>query len=319
MATTVTTQSNFSDLVHNLIVIEVQDRLRATLPWATPGTYDEFVHTKGANSTFVKGTYADIVQNLATDKLSEGVAPTPVALAIDKTTFQGFQYGKVEQISDLADFTSPHQLAQVSAEKLGRWIAETINQVAYTALMSSGNIIYTGTTATANAGVSATLNAKDFARAVGRLKMANVQPFADGAYRAILSPRQVYDLRLETGEQSFSNAIRYTDASHLLAGGIGLFNGAEVIESSVIQTANTAGVAGVDVISACVYGVGALGLGDVGTVQTFLVNSPDSAQPLNQNIYVGAKCWLGAGYLNAAGDKAILLNSAGSILAAGQH
>ena len=316
---TSTASSSFSDLVRNMIQTRLETALRSNLPFATPGSYRDFVHEPGGNDTFVAPVVADIVAVLdSTSQLVEGVPPTAVALALDKDTFTGRQYGKVVSISDLAEWESPFSMAQTASDKVARWAAEIINAVAESAFVSCTNVIYAGGV-TAVSATSGKTTAADLGLAVARLRMAGVPQFPWG-YTAILSPRQIIDLQSETSTNSWSNAVRYTDNGPLLAGEVGIFQGCRVLDGGkIIQSATTAGSGGVDILSGVVFGPEAIGLGDVGTVEVHVVNQADHTDPLNQTILVGTKLWIGAGYLGKAGDKAILLKTAGTILAAGQH
>ena len=319
MAITSTGTSNFSSLVENMIERKLEAQLRSNLPFATPGSYRNFVHVPGGNDTFVAPTVADIVASVdSASFLVEGTPPTPVELALDKDTFTGRQFGKVVSISDLAEWESPFSMADTAAEKVSRWAAEIINLVAQSAFVSCTNVIYAGG-ASAGSATSGKMTAADLGLAVARLRMAGVPQFPWG-YTAILSPRQIVDISSETAANSWANAVRYTDSGPLLAGEVGYFQGCRILDGGkIVQNATTSGAGGVDLLTGVVFGPEAIGLGDIGTVEVHVVNQADHQDPLNQTILVGTKLWIGAGYLGKAGDKAILLKTAGTILAAGQH
>src|ERR1035437_7180642 len=182
---TSTASSSFSDLVRNMIQTRLETALRSNLPFATPGSYRDFVHEPGGNDTFVAPVVADIVAVLdSTSQLVEGVPPTAVALALDKDTFTGRQYGKVVSISDLAEWESPFSMAQTASDKVARWAAEIINAVAESAFVSCTNVIYAGGV-TAVSATSGKTTAADLGLAVARLRMAGVPQFPWG-YTAIL-------------------------------------------------------------------------------------------------------------------------------------
>lgn len=303
-----------------MIQQRLEASLRSNLPFATPGSYRDFVHEPGGNNTFVAPVVADIVAALDTTSfLVEGVPPTPVELALDKDTFTGRQFGKVVSISDLAEWESPFSMAQTASDKVARWAAEIINAVAESAFVSCTNVIYAGG-ASAVSATSGKMTAADLGLAVARLRMAGVPQFPDGTYHAILSPRQIIDISSETSANSWSNAVRYGDHTDLLASEVGIFQGCRILDGGkIVQNAVTSGTGGVDILAGVVFGPEAIGLGDVGTVEVHVVNQADHTDPLNQTILVGTKLWIGAGYLGKAGDKAILLKTAGTILATGQH
>jgi N4-gp56 family major capsid protein len=233
------------------------------------------VHVPGGNDTFVAPSVADIVASVdSASFLVEGVPPSAVELALDKDTFTGRQFGKVVSISDLAEWESPFSMADTAAEKVARWAAEIINNVAESAFVSCTNVIYAGG-ASAGSATSDKMTAADLGFAVARLRMAGVPQFPWG-YTAILSPRQIIDLQNETSTNSWSNAVRYTDNGPLLAGEVGMFQGCRVLDGGkIIQNAATSGSGGVDILSGVVFGPEAIGLGDIGTVEVHVLNTAD--------------------------------------------
>ncbi len=316
-----TATSNFADLVQDMVEKRLEEALRSALVFATPGSFDDFRHEPGTN-TFVKAAYGDIAYVADTSTaLVEGVAPAGVGLTISIDSFSATQRGKLIQITDLAQFESPHQLASVAAEKAARWAAECIDTtalIAMNAMTASTNIIYGGTSAAVSRStVDSKMTGLLLKQAVGRLRMTNVAPFTDGYYRAIMSPRAIIDLSTDSAVGGFLDSTKYVDNEPLLAGEVGTFAGARILSSTVVGSYATA-TSGKDVIRSYVYGPGFLGMGDVSTVEVIVTPPGGHGDPLKQILDVGVKAWIGASVLSAAGYKGVIVETQASVLTSGQ-
>lgn len=96
-------------------------------------------------------------------------------------------------------------------------------------------------------------------RAEETLAAANIPRFADGRYQAIISPRQMRQLRLDP---DFNNQAKEDVAYNLLTGGtwINIGPGIRVAQSSTIQT-DTSTLSGQTIQRGVMFGPGAIGYG----------------------------------------------------------
>jgi len=318
MAVTNTGTSNFGGLVNLAIQARMQEALRANLVFASG--FDEYKHEPGTN-IMRRGAFADIAYVAdSTTLLVEGTPPTSRELAIAYDSVTATQRGLVLAATDLAEFESPYALAEGCSNITARWAATGLDytaQAVIDASVTSTTVIYSGT-ATSRVTVAAAMSGAFLKTLVARLRMADVQPFDDGFYRAALSPRQIIDLVTDTAVGSLTDSLKYTDSKSLLLGEVGEFAGARIMSTSRATTFGTAGAGSVDVIRGVVWGKGFIGLGDTSTIEFFYTAPGGSADPLHQKEQFGAKFWLGATVQTAAGTRGLVFETSGAKLAAGQ-
>ena len=328
MAITGTGTANFAATVAIMVKQAAEDALRANIVWATPGSYDEYVHVKGTNQ-FTRVAYGDIAYSSNSTTLTEGTMPTPVAIAISYDSFTATQKGVVANVSDLALTESPHNLAQIVSEKVTRYAADAIDmtmRLAIDAACSTSITIYGGT-ATSRATVATVANGGALTglmlkKLAGRLKQANVPTFSNGHYRAVISPRQLIDLQTDTAVASLQDLSKYSNdqaAQDILAGYTGTFAGVDLLVTTNVSTFATAGASAEDVLRGVVFGPQAFGLGDVSATEIHMVPpGGDHSDVLAQSFLAGAKVWIGACVQTAAGNKFIPFETSATPLAAGQ-
>ena len=76
------------------------------------------------------------------------------------------------------------------------------------------------------------LDATTVRAVVAKFKAQNVPPFADGYYRAIVSPEQYTQLRADSDNAGWTTSIQYTTNAPFLAGEIGDFEGVRFVTST---------------------------------------------------------------------------------------
>ncbi len=317
MTTTNTQTANFASLVNFAIQDGILEALRAGLVFGSG--FDPYVHKPGTN-IMRRGQYADIAFVAdSTTALTEGTPPTSKGLAISYSDVTATQRGMVLENTDLADFQSPYDLVKVCADKSARWAAEGLDltaQAVIDAAFTSSTVVYSGT-ATSRVTTAGKMTGDLFKRLVARLRMANVAPFADGFYRAALSPRAIIDLQTDTAVTSWQSAMQYADSTRLLRDEAGTFAGARIMSTTRATTYATGGASSVDIVRAYVWGEGFIGLGDTKTIEFFYTPPGGTSDPLHQSTKYGAKFWLGATTQGAV-LRGVVAETAASILAAGQ-
>jgi N4-gp56 family major capsid protein len=311
MATTLTSTTNFSDLVTQLVSARAEEELRARAVHAMPGMYVPARFIKGTN-TLRYARYADLGVN--TTPLTEGAAPVDQALTISSEFFTAVQYGSTVAISDLANIDSPHDLISIAAERVAYQATRSMDQIVRdnihaTALSSAvwgANASNTLLQNAANSAVAAAglFNGLFVKQTVARLKGANVPAFADGYYRCIIHPSQEYDLISDTAVNGWIEARKYVDNTNLLTGEIGQFAGVRFIVSSDAKVYTTAGAGGGNVYAATFLGPDAYAIGDSQTLQSYFVApGGDHTDPLAQKALVGYKMRFGSLLLDEAGAR----------------
>lgn len=318
MAITTTGTSNFGGLVNLAIQASMEKALRASLVFASG--FDEYKHQPGTN-IMRRGAFADIAFVAdSTTLLVEGTPPTANALTIAYDSITATQRGLVLAASDLAEFESPYALAKGCTDITARWAAEGLDltaQAVIDASVTSSTVIYSGT-ATSRATVAAGMTGAFLKTLVARLRMAGVEQFSDGYYRAALSPRQIIDLATDTSVGSLTDTLKYAAPDALLNGEVGEYAGVRIMSTTRATTYGTAGNGSVDVVRGVIWGQGFLGIGDTSTIEFFYTPPGGGSDPLHQKEQFGAKFWLGATVQTAAGTRGLVFETSGTKLASGQ-
>lgn len=158
---------------------------------------------------------------------------------------------------------SVHQLASIVGLNLMRdrmkWLDSVIGLLfdgAVTSIVRAGGISADSSFPTVG---EAPMDLELLFRAEETLSAANIPRFADGRYQAIISPRQMRQLRMDP---DFANQAKEDVAYNTVTGGawINIGPGIRVAQSTTIQT-DTSTVAGQTIQRGVMFGPGAVGYG----------------------------------------------------------
>lgn len=205
--------------------------------------------------------YNDMAQ--ATTELSEEVDPTAVALATpDIVTVTLREYGNATLVSKKLNLLSLADVDPAVANIIAYNMADSIDELAQTALLTGTNVIYaTGgtTTATTTSGITAddVISAADIRRAIAKLRTNKANGRKGSLYWCGIHPEVSHDLRAETGAASWRNPHEYNESGNIWAGEIGQFEGAYFIESPRLRKAAN-GASGIDTYATFLCGQQAL-------------------------------------------------------------
>ena len=175
----------------------------------------------------------------ATSVLSEEVDPSAVALETpDIVTITLNEYGNATLVSKKLGLLSLADVDPAVANIIAFNMADSIDDLAQTALLAGTNVLYGGTcTSTATVTASDTLSAAKVRRAVAKLRSNKANGRKGSLYWAAVHPEVSHDLRAETGAASWRNPHEYQSNDAIWAGEIGQFEGAYFIESPRLYTA----------------------------------------------------------------------------------
>ena len=185
--------------------------------------------------------YNDMAQ--ATTELSEEVDPAAVALSTpDIVTVTLKEYGNATLVSKKLQLMSLADVDPAVANIIAYNMADSIDELAQTALLAGTNVLYaTGgtTTATTTSGITAddTITAADIRKAVAKLRTNKANGRKGSLYWCGIHPEVSHDLRAETGAASWRNPHEYQSNDAIWAGEIGQFEGAYFIESPRLKKA----------------------------------------------------------------------------------
>ena len=179
--------------------------------------------------------YTDMAK--ATTALSEEVDPAAIALStpsIVNITLN--EYGNATLVSRKLQLMSLADVDPAVANIIAFNMADSIDELAQTALLTGTNVIYaTGgsTVATTTSGITSddTITAADIRKAVAKLRTNKANGRKGSMYWAGIHPEVSHDLRAQSGSANWRLPHEYSAADNIWAGEIGNFEGAYFVES----------------------------------------------------------------------------------------
>lgn len=195
--------------------------------------FDQFATVKATNQS-TKGTTVqfDFVDDLAeaTTPLVEDLDVDSVGLTVSDVSVTIQEYGNSVGRTALLGVGSRIALDPVIAERLGRNAGATVDTLARTALSASTNVIGLGTE---------NLASSHFQEAKEALMSANVEPWSNGLYAAIISPTQARMLMAESDAAGFRYVVANNPGggNDLYRGVIGEYEGFMVIVNNRLAAA----------------------------------------------------------------------------------
>ena len=189
-------------------------------------------------STVVLQRYVDL--SAATTALTETTDPDAVAMSTPTSvTITLAEYGNSVLVTRALELFSLADVDPAIANIIAFNMADSIDNVAMTTLRGGSNVIYSGSTATSTATITAaaTLSSANIRKAVAKLR-ANKSKARKGAlYWCGLHPEVSHDLRAETGAGGWRLPHEYNSNDAIWAGEIGTYEGAYFVESPRLYNA----------------------------------------------------------------------------------
>lgn len=159
-----------------------------------------------------------------TDVVAEALTDTPLTVTLA-------EYGKATISTAKLRGTSFIEFDPTAVNRLAYNAGRTIDLLAQTALSGDASSEYVVAATPAN-----NLNSTDLRNIKARLENANVEPFSDGFYRAVVSPYQSRDLRAEseTAAAGWRAPHSYAAPGEIFRGEIGEYEGFRFIVNSTL-------------------------------------------------------------------------------------
>lgn len=318
MATLSSATTNFDKTVTALVKEEIKN-IRRNLVYLQPGAYVDGEMIPGTNLIrHVKYGDLSIVAPAQSDGtppwLTEGTAPTSLALTIDYDEFAVNQIGKVVEITDRAMKFNPHGLAGIAAERVAWDALATIDAVV-------ASIVQAITATTTNGHAAGALTTSDYLTPlqvrlqVAALRATGIPPVFGPDYGAIVHPYALVDLM---SHADWKDVASYASPENYLSGEVGRLYGVRFIQTTVGTWVNNTGGGSNDipVYSTLFFGRDYFAFGDFGSIETFMVSGADKSDPLNQKTKIGYKGYVGADVMTTLGTRARRLVHAGSVAGA---
>jgi N4-gp56 family major capsid protein len=190
-------------------------------------------------STVVLQRYVDL--DAQTTALTEDADRDSVALATPTTTTITLaEYGNSVLVTRALELFSLADVDPAIANIIAFNLADSIDQVAMTTLRGGSNVIYSGSTATSTATITAaaTLSSANIRKAVAKLRANKSIARKGSLYWAGIHPEVSHDLRAETGSAGWLLPNQYgSSQDRIWAGEIGTYEGAYFVESPRMYTA----------------------------------------------------------------------------------
>lgn len=190
-------------------------------------------------STVVLQRYVDL--DAKTSTLTEDTDPDSVALATPtSTTITLAEYGNSVLVTRALELFSLADVDPAIANIIAFNLADSIDQVAMTTLRGGSNVIYSGSTATSTATITAaaTLSSANIRKAVAKLRANKSVARKGSLYWAGIHPEVSHDLRAETGSAGWLLPNQYgSSQDRIWAGEIGTYEGAYFVESPRMYSA----------------------------------------------------------------------------------
>lgn len=184
----------------------------------------------------------DLDDDPANAELAEDYDVLPTQLKSWKTELTMKEYGKVVTTTALLRGTSMIPVDPIAAERVGRNAASVIDRLAFAPLLLAGGVNNDGTAGAAPVDVTVANKPSDTLRAASqKFKEKDVPPFADGLYKAVMSPAAEVALRKEADAAGW----RYWQINQEENGGTGSIAMGYVgeYEGFRIHVSNTPGLA----------------------------------------------------------------------------
>lgn len=322
MTQTSTATTNFDKFVQTLIRKELEEELLPTLPHLQDtGAFVKATFVKGTNSTmrFLRIPFnsapsdADIIAHSAGTApwLTEGTAPTALAMSFGYEEFTAYQAGQRIELTDLALETNPQDLMAAAATRVARLSAEVIDSYVGQVLAAGTSVIYAGqgNVARTDVGVTDTLTGTLIRRSVQGMKLDSIPRFGDGTYHAIVSPAVVFDFEEDDALGGWKSIGTYTTPNGILAGELGKYGGVRFMESPNARDFAAGGAGGADVYSTIVFGPDFFAFGDWGNLTTHYVAPGGHGDELAQVASIGYKGRFGAMLVDEAGPRYVRIES----------
>jgi len=184
-------------------------------------------------SSVVFQLYNDLAKN--TNVLSETVDPDAVGFGntVQKTVTLA-EYGNAALTTRKLELFSLSDVDPAIADIIAFNMADSIDEVAQSVLITGPNVIYgTGTSTAGVGGTGSTISSVDVRKAVAKLRSGKAVPRVDDLYWTGIHPEVSHDLRAETGAGGWREAHVYNEsgAGELWPGSIGVYEGAMYVES----------------------------------------------------------------------------------------
>lgn len=223
--------------------------------------------------------------------LTEGTAPTSIAISVATVDRTPTQYGVNVELTDLVTLTAAFSVIDLSINEVAKAVARKIDSVIQTVVNAGTNVIYAGgKTSRAALGSGDLLDSTLILKAAQKLRKNSAPEMPGGGFFGILDPEVAHDLKSNTSAGQWIDVHKYSQPENIFRGEIGSIAGVRLVETPNIDTFTST----VTVHPVTVGGAGAYRIAYwlPGKVQTYVLHPEQNlsvSNPLGQKGSVGAK------------------------------
>ena len=224
----------------------------------------------------------------------EGTNPTAISWGATSYGSGPFQFGVLLQVTDLLVQNSAIEVVDACSEEVQKSMARLVDTVIQTVVNAGVNgVIYAGGK-TSRTGLAAgdVLTQTEMIKGVRNMRAANaagVKAFEGKYYVAVIHPNVMADLMSNSQTGAWQDMARYSSVDDVRAGKMGDFRGVRYLESAYQNYFNST----TTVYPTTLIGDQSFGWGFFQQPTPYIVNSPDSNNPLNLFTSIGGKVTLG--------------------------
>ena len=225
--------------------------------------------------------------------LSEGTAPTDTQITNSAVTAVVDQWGAYVTLTDLAELTVKHPLAEETLYLLGQQATETIETTINSVLVAGTTVQYANGKA-ARTAVAATdvVTTTELRKAVKTLQINGARPLDSGNFVLFVDPSVAMDI---LADSEFRAVTNFAPAPQYEGAVLGTWYGVEVRRSNVIATITST----VTVHTSYLIGRNAYAITNLQNLQTYIEGPGSVSDPLHQKRTLGWK----------VGFKSVILNN----------
>lgn len=323
MTQTATSTTNFDKTVQVLIRKTLEEELLPNLPHLRDG-FIKATFVKGSNSTMrflrvpylTSGTNNGTVSAGTAPWLTEGTAPTALALSLGYEEFTAYQAGQRVEVTDVAAMESPLDLMGFAGRNIARDAAATADEYVGRILAAGTNVLYAGSGNVARTDVGSTdvLTGSLVRRARANLAADSVPTFGDGTYHGIIHPAVTFDFEEDDNVGGWLAVGTYSAPNQIQSGEVGKYAGVKFFESPQARIFAAGGAGAVDVYSTFIAGPDSYAFGDWGKLEFPMYGfTAAPGNDLGQKASVGWKGFIGAMLVDEAGARYIRIESASGL------
>ena len=252
----------------------------------------------------------DQIATSSVSSLTEGAAPTSIAVSVSATDVTPTQYGVVVEMTDLVALTSVFDLINASLVEVGKAMARKIDVAIQTVVNAGSNVIYADDVADrASLGSSNTLDVTELIKAGQYLRGKSAPEYKGGGFACPMHPNVAYDIMSDTGTGQWIDVHKYASPDNIFKGEVGAINGLRIVQTPNIQTfSSTVTVYPTTVIGADAYRISYWLPSKIKSYVLPPENASTVSNPLGQKGTVGAKTVMGVAITQQ--DRLVRIESA---------